>query len=139
METITRNDVIAAARGYLGTKFEHQGRSRFGLDCAGMVVTPLRDLGYPCADAAAYDRYSAGRAMPETLALFADRIPIKEARLADLLTFYRSAPDLEEHIAWYVPPERLLQSWIKGGVSEVTFDARWRARLVGAWRVKGIV
>lgn len=136
--TLRREEVIAAARSLIDTKFVHQGRSKFGLDCAGMIVVPLRMCGFDCPDAVGYDRYSAGRAMPETLALFADRIEPREAKLADILTFYRSKPGLEEHIAWFIPPERILQSWIKGGVQEVTFDGRWRERLVGAHRVRGM-
>ena len=35
--------IIAAARSYLGVPFQHQGRSRLGLDCLGLLVCIARD------------------------------------------------------------------------------------------------
>jgi cell wall-associated NlpC family hydrolase len=34
-----------AARAYLGVPFVHQGRTRFGLDCIGLLSLALRDAG----------------------------------------------------------------------------------------------
>ena len=47
---------IAAARGYLGTRFRHQGRSSRGLDCVGLCIVALKATGRPCFDAGAYSR-----------------------------------------------------------------------------------
>ena len=46
-------DVVMEARGYLGVRWLHQGRSRDGLDCAGLVVavgTVCRGLDCPLPD-----------------------------------------------------------------------------------------
>jgi cell wall-associated NlpC family hydrolase len=39
------SDITAAARQYLGVPFAHQGRTRHGLDCLGLLVMVARDLG----------------------------------------------------------------------------------------------
>jgi cell wall-associated NlpC family hydrolase len=39
------NDVVTAARSYLGCPWHHMGRSRLGLDCAGLLICVARDLG----------------------------------------------------------------------------------------------
>lgn len=46
--TITRAQVVAAARSYLGTPYLHQGRvggARGGIDCVGLGVCTAWDLG----------------------------------------------------------------------------------------------
>ena len=34
----TTHDIVAAARGLLGVRFAHQGRSEAGLDCLGLLL-----------------------------------------------------------------------------------------------------
>jgi cell wall-associated NlpC family hydrolase len=38
--------VVSAARGWLGVPYLHQGRSRFGVDCLGLVLEVGRELGF---------------------------------------------------------------------------------------------
>jgi cell wall-associated NlpC family hydrolase len=45
---------IAAARTYLGVRFLHQGRSRFGVDCVGLAICAGADAGHPYIDQAVY-------------------------------------------------------------------------------------
>lgn len=48
--------IVLAARGLLGTPFLHQGRSRLGADCAGMVILCERELGSDPPDVAGYGK-----------------------------------------------------------------------------------
>lgn len=48
--------VARQARESLGVRFEHQGRSRAGLDCVGLIVVTYRALGYRIDDFTAYGR-----------------------------------------------------------------------------------
>lgn len=63
--TITAEDFIKTARQYSGTPYRHQGRSRAGTDCGGLLlmvgrdlkVTTLEVLGYsPNPDGATFER-----------------------------------------------------------------------------------
>lgn len=43
--------VLAAARGWLGVRFLHNGRAKSqGVDCLGLIVCVLREVGAPCPD-----------------------------------------------------------------------------------------
>jgi cell wall-associated NlpC family hydrolase len=48
--------LVDAARTYLGVKFRHRGRTRFGLDCAGLVWCAYRDCGHVLHDFQHYGR-----------------------------------------------------------------------------------
>jgi cell wall-associated NlpC family hydrolase len=45
-----------AARGYIGTRFRHRGRSAVGVDCAGLGVLAYRDCGVELPDYTLYGR-----------------------------------------------------------------------------------
>jgi cell wall-associated NlpC family hydrolase len=46
--------VAEHARSLIGTPFRHQGRSRQGLDCVGLVIYSLRAVGFPINDQRGY-------------------------------------------------------------------------------------
>lgn len=52
--------IILEARNWLGVKWRHQGRTRFGIDCAGLVLNVGKTLGYlhPSLDVQGYVRHS---------------------------------------------------------------------------------
>ena len=50
------DDFIATARSYLGVKWRHQGRNRMGVDCVGLVLCSLSELGVPAPDMQGYRR-----------------------------------------------------------------------------------
>jgi len=43
--TIKRSQIVQTAKSYLGVPWTHQGRSRAGVDCVGLVVAVAGDLG----------------------------------------------------------------------------------------------
>ena len=47
---MTRTDVVAEARTWLGVRWVHQHRSREGIDCAGLIICVARDLGFLSSD-----------------------------------------------------------------------------------------
>jgi cell wall-associated NlpC family hydrolase len=60
MMDTTPEHVVAAARAYLGVRWHHQGRSRAGLDCIGLIVRVAHDLGLSLADVHGYGRHPDG-------------------------------------------------------------------------------
>lgn len=49
-------EFVAAARGYIGVPWVHQGRSMRGVDCIGLVVMAARDCGLDVDMRADYGR-----------------------------------------------------------------------------------
>lgn len=49
-------DYAEAARGWIGTRWVHQGRTHAGVDCVGLVIVAARDLGIELPDIAGYRR-----------------------------------------------------------------------------------
>lgn len=47
---------VAAARSYIGVRWRHQGRSRKGIDCGGLVSLALADIGRIGRDIVGYGR-----------------------------------------------------------------------------------
>lgn len=64
---LTREDVVREARSWLGVRWRHQGRSRAGVDCGGLVVMVGRALGLlPVeADMKGYPVYPDGRTLDD--------------------------------------------------------------------------
>lgn len=63
---IPREAIVRAARSFIGTPYQHQGRSEFGMDCAGLVIQTGKRVGaipqnFDCCD---YGRNPIGRLEP---------------------------------------------------------------------------
>jgi len=56
----TLQDVQDTARRYKGVPYKHQGRTQWGLDCAGLLAITARDLGIPFKDRHDYPRRPRG-------------------------------------------------------------------------------
>ena len=57
--------IVAEARTWLGVPWRHQGRSRAGVDCAGLVVLVARALELADHDSTAYGRRAQGQGFVE--------------------------------------------------------------------------
>lgn len=49
-------ELVDKTREYLGVPFLHRGRSKNGVDCGGLIITALKDLGYTTEDMSIYGR-----------------------------------------------------------------------------------
>lgn len=52
--------VVQSARAYLGTPFMHRGRSKNGIDCAGLARCACKDAGFNVPDYLLYGREPHG-------------------------------------------------------------------------------
>lgn len=64
---MTRDDIVAAARSFMGVPFQHQGRTRAGIDCIGLVLNVGWQLGFLPRDydVQGYSRIPDGRLFAE--------------------------------------------------------------------------
>lgn len=135
----TASAVIAAARSYLGVPWVHQGRSRQGLDCAGLAVRVARDLQLSDFDVFGYGRLPDGASLQRAL---------EEARC----TPYRLEPGALVLMRFRREPQHLaiVGDYLHGGLSlihglstaaavvEHRLDDAWRKRIVSAWAIPGV-
>lgn len=135
---ISRAQVIAAAREWLGVPFRHQGRTRLGCDCAGFVGSVASSLGLiPSEWWEPYDGYPR---MPDgSIQPILDSLMTRtdEPRPGDVLLMrFRRDP---QHLGFFTPG--LLHALRAGAVRSVVehrLDDRWRSRIVQAYRLPGV-
>jgi len=65
---------VTAARKYIGVPWVHQGRSKVGLDCVGLVVLAARDCGLDVPILADYGRFPNFPRMKRELMRFGNRV-----------------------------------------------------------------
>lgn len=49
-------EFIASARSWIGTRWVHQGRTKMGIDCVGLAVIALGEIGVKVEDLKGYRR-----------------------------------------------------------------------------------
>ena len=84
---VPREDVVAQARSWAGVRWVHQGRSREGIDCIGLVVAVRAELGIGTYDVHGYPRAPDGSFLSHFFEAGGVRVAILSAQPADLLLF----------------------------------------------------
>lgn len=67
--------IVAAARAYVGAPWRHQGRTRDGIDCVGMLIAVARDIGVDEPDVEGYRRNPDGPQLTAVLKARLHEIP----------------------------------------------------------------
>lgn len=135
-----QNDIVQAARSFMGTPFVHQGRiPGRALDCAGLVIVVARTLNIEHFDVDGYGRNPHQGLLEATIdrnnCLFS--VALNEISPGDILLM-RFARE-PQHLAIYAG-ETLIHSYeAVGKVCEHGIDATWRSRIVKAYRFDGVV
>jgi NlpC/P60 family putative phage cell wall peptidase len=143
---MTRADVVADARLWLGTPYVHQASLRgVGSDCAGLTSGIPRDRGTPEGLAWAANRRAYGRVPRPDILLssadqYADQIKVEEAGLGDVLLFRIFKEPQHFAIISSLDPVYIIHAWYSAGrVVENRLDDKWRGRIIRAYRYRGIV
>lgn len=130
---IPASDIVIEAREWLGTPFHHQGRAKGrGVDCIGLAVGCLRELGIPTYDPSGYAREPDGTLERE---LF-KRLELIEIQPGALLLFrIRRNP---QHVA-IATDYGMIHSYIgTNKVVEHVIDQWWQDRLITAYALPGV-
>lgn len=88
---LEREDIITEARRWVGTPWRHQGRSRAGVDCVGLVVLVARTLGLKPEDVTGYARRQDGRALLRHLHKQLDQQSVTDWKNGNIGVFKESA------------------------------------------------
>ena len=143
----SREEIVAAARGWIGTPYRHQASVKgAGSDCLGLLRGVWREVVGPEPEMP--PAYTAGWAeLPggggeETMAEAARRhmteIGVDEARAGDVVFFRMRANGPAKHAAILSAENRLIHAWSGRAVVETTMGRWWRARAACAFRFPGV-
>lgn len=146
-------EVVSAARGWVGTRFHHQGRLKAsegcagGCDCLGLLIGVAQELDLCAKDGrralAAHDERSYGHIpdggkLQAALDMLLHRVSLQDIRPADVLLLRLAVEP--QHLA-------IVSDYPAGGlgmvhalavnrrVVEHRLDALWRGRIVAAYRI----
>lgn len=140
--TVTRQDIIAAARTYLGTPHHHQGRLRgVGVDCIGLISGVGKALGLTGHDHRRYSRHPDGVTLIRELdkGLVWMKGCKCNAEPGDVLVFWMDrAKKKPQHVAILTDYGMIHTHQGVGKVVEHRFTGAWARRLVAVYRFPGI-
>ena len=123
--TVVREDVVCAARTWLGTPFHHQGRLKdIGVDCAGVVVGVAAQLELSAFDTNGYGRRPDSRELQHICDSQMRRVNLNDALPGDV---YLIEVDGQPHA--YAPARRVV---------EHRLDQAWADRLIAAYVLPGV-
>jgi hypothetical protein len=135
-------DIVAAARRWLGTPFQHQGRLLgVAVDCAGVATEAARALGLETCDACDYHRQPDGKTLERLCDEHMARVPYgAPMELGDVLLMRIAREPQHLAIVSAVAEGRaaaLIHAYMEvGEVVEHSLDVRWRRRIIRAYRMR---
>lgn len=139
MSDAIRNQIVAAARQWIGTPYQHQASLiHVGCDCLGLVRGVWRDvIGSEPEAAPPYTPDWAEASGLETLAQAAHRhftaIDLDEFREGDVLLFRFRANAPAKHLGVATSRTHMVHAHCGACVAEVAIGPHWMKRLAGAF------
>ncbi len=136
----TREEVLEAARRICGAKFQHRGRTQFGIDCLGLPIFGAGLIGSE-HDVTNYKAEHAGEGDLRAWLLSAGfRLLDGPGEPGDLVTLHeRTRPTIESHCGilteygWVHVNEQM------GRVRETRFDEVWSRLRHAAYAFPGVM
>ena len=131
-----RSDIVWEARQWLGVRFRHQGRSRAGLDCAGLICKVGVSTGLMLADERAYDRRPDAYTLLSLMDKNLVKTTKKEPELGDVMLF--AFYGLPQHLAIATDIGMIHAYADARCVVEHHYDKTWQDRLVYVYEYAGV-
>jgi NlpC/P60 family putative phage cell wall peptidase len=139
-----RDDIIAAARGWLGTPYRHQASLRnVGCDCLGLIRGVWREV--EGAEPEAVPAYSPDWAEAGGAEQFAEAglrhlisIPCTEFQTGDVLLFRWQAHLPAKHAGIASSPTSMIHAQEGACVADIALQPWWLRRLAFAFRFPGV-
>lgn len=125
-------DLVQAARTFEGTPFRHQGRAKWALDCAGLLILSALKMGKAFDDIKGYSRSPDGRTLKAELDRQLNRVS-REAEYGDVLLMrFGRAP---QHLAIKTDKGIIHAYEAAGGVVEHRLDDKWSRRIIAVYEL----
>lgn len=133
---IEAEQVVAAAKEWLGTPYLHQAaKKNLGCDCLGLILGVGRELGVDLPDtvppySASWRDPLAGTLLQDQADYYLKRQNSRPPYPGDILLF-RMRRDLPaKHCAILIAPDQMIHAQEGVGTIQLAFDAPWQRRLV---------
>ena len=143
---------VEALRSYIGVPFLHQGRTRAGLDCIGLLAVAARDIGLGdgAVKLTAYDRTPDNRLFAKRAGDFLERKPYTRLQplhtqldIGDVLLFWIEKKGYPRHIAVYTGTDEhgrlmIIHSYAKQSKNVIEMPMNlgyWEQRIDSVWRL----
>lgn len=129
------NLYLKQARSYINTPFKHQGRSKNGLDCIGIIVVPLKDIGFLDYDSKNYRKYGLGGEIIGVLSKYCYEVDKPfNYKPGDILLFSKGA---SQHLALYTDKSTIIHAHnFVGKVVEHSLTPDWEENISKVFRYK---
>lgn len=132
---MTRDEIVAEARSWIGTPWHHQGRVKgVGVDCVGVAIGVVRAFGIPVADDRNYPLSPFDHRLQEAIEAHCTRTRIVD--VGDLVLFrFLGFP---QHVGIDCGAT-FIHCWQSAGhCAEQYWDNKWRLRVVARYRLPGV-
>jgi NlpC/P60 family putative phage cell wall peptidase len=138
-----RADIVALARGWLGTPYHHQASLKgVGCDCLGLIRGVYAEAcGQPAETPPPYSRDWAEASGRETMIEAAARhlipVPPENAEAGDVLIFRLRSGAMAKHagiLTEHSAPLRMIHAVEGAPACEVHLTAWWRRRIAAVFR-----
>jgi cell wall-associated NlpC family hydrolase len=125
-------NLVDKSRSFIGVPYVHQGRTRAGLDCIGLILAIGEELGKPVKQDYAYQQIPEPSILWKGLDDNFIRKPAHRLAPGDIMVF-RIAVD-PQHIAIYLGDDRMLHAYENvGQVVEHRYADVWKRRLLAVY------
>ncbi len=137
------DEIVTAARGWIGTPYLHQASLRnVGTDCLGLVRGVWREVmgaepEVPPAYAAGWAEFGGVEAMAEAAGRHLLRIALDDYRAGDVLLFRWRAQLPAKHAGIAVSATAMVHAQEQAAVTEVALSGWWLRHLAFVFRFPG--
>ena len=137
---ITSEQVVAEARRWLGTPYQHQARVLgVGVDCAGLIIGVARNLDILDVDYTGYGRTPHEGRLRATVEAHLLRTDQWSAGCVLLMGFLVGPSD-EQHLGILTGDDTIIHAYAHAGECvEHRYSSAWRARTRGLYRYPGVI
>jgi NlpC/P60 family putative phage cell wall peptidase len=147
----TRSEIVATARTYVGTPFQHQGRIKgVGTDCVGIPMMVAEELGMndkhgqPITTRLhnGYSKQPWGNLVLQTCALYLIAKPITQMKPGDVIVLRVPKDPCHVAVVSLIPGQGLGMIHAYQGSEKTVenrIDERWHSRIAGCFEFPGVI
>ena len=136
----SRDDIVAEARTWLGTPWQHQGRLKgVGTDCAGVVLgvgVAVGAVSSKDAQVTGYGRQPDPVKMKGALDFLFDRVPKSDMKAGDIP--WLRAQDKAQHLGIVTERRTLIHAVNYQVVQELPIESLVKQKIMAVYRYRGL-